>query len=360
MTEQLSDNPTDPNISPNLEELIVLLRRKQETWVDWGKACAVLQKSGYQPQKIFEETGFEPIQQNQVMVASQVYASLLQGEASERVLSHFGKRGSDILYELRVLSQGQRVEVAELVLSLQLDADEARELVKILKDSARVVNIPPEFSSQPGDLVAYHCWKTARQHQDLQARSRLIAKGLRMVQTSTARQMLERLLTDFTVTPQRQAPRLAVHRLESAEELPKILPVAGDLPLTLADWQSVPLLTTIGPFALVKSAGPSAWVAVPGWQVILQMQDPVVVISKSDQLPVALQGEKEEVLIIVERSHRQWDTEHYFLVEKSGQLVLEWFEEKPDLPLWGAVSLIIKPAKILDAELMKDQWQMDD
>jgi hypothetical protein len=360
MTEQISDNPTDPNISPNLEELIVLLRRKQETWVDWGKACAVLQKSGYQPQRIFEETGFEPIQQNQVMVASQVYASLLQGEASEQVLSHFGKRGSDILYELRVLSQGQRVEVAELVLSLQLDSDEARELVKILKDSARVVNIPPEFSSQPGDLVAYHCWKTAKQHQDLQARSRLIAKGLRMVQTASARQMLERLLTDFTVTPQRQAPRLAVHRLESAEELPKILPVAGYLPLTLADWQTVPLLTTIGPFALVKSAGPSAWVAVPGWQMILQMEDPVVLISKSDQVPVALQGETEEVLIIVERSHRQWDPEHYFLVEKSGHLVLEWFEEKPDLALWGAVSLIIKPAKILDAELMKDQWQMDD
>ncbi len=36
----------------------------------------IYKKIGYNPQDIFEATGFEPIQQNQVVVGAQVYSSL--------------------------------------------------------------------------------------------------------------------------------------------------------------------------------------------------------------------------------------------------------------------------------------------
>ncbi|MEQ8959030.1 MAG: hypothetical protein RLP02_14090, partial [Coleofasciculus sp. C2-GNP5-27] len=59
------------------DALIQLLRRKESNWVEWGQACQQLQSAGYSSQAVFEQTGFEPIQQNQVIVASQVYETLV-------------------------------------------------------------------------------------------------------------------------------------------------------------------------------------------------------------------------------------------------------------------------------------------
>ena len=92
------NNPTEGDTA----DLITQLRRKQGNWVSWGQACQALQKTGLSPQKIFEETGFEAIQQNQVIVAAQVYGSLVTAEAPETVQIHFAQRGSDILYELPI------------------------------------------------------------------------------------------------------------------------------------------------------------------------------------------------------------------------------------------------------------------
>ncbi|MEY3404245.1 MAG: hypothetical protein RLZZ86_3867, partial [Cyanobacteriota bacterium] len=68
--------PNSQNLEDTATELLVKLRQKQGSWVEWGQAIAYLQKNGYNPQTIFEATGFEPIQQNQVIVGSQVYASM--------------------------------------------------------------------------------------------------------------------------------------------------------------------------------------------------------------------------------------------------------------------------------------------
>ena len=90
----LPPNPQNAENQPNQElsqELLLKLRQKEGKWVEWGQACAYLQKSGYNPQYIFEYTGFEPIQQNQIIVGSQVYNSLDKGHASEEVKSHFSK-----------------------------------------------------------------------------------------------------------------------------------------------------------------------------------------------------------------------------------------------------------------------------
>ena len=89
-------------------ELIRRLRQKEGSWVEWGQACAYLQKNGYNPQEIFESTGFEPIQQNQVIVGSQVYASIEKVGVSEATSLHYFQKGSDVLYELRLLNHEER------------------------------------------------------------------------------------------------------------------------------------------------------------------------------------------------------------------------------------------------------------
>ena len=365
-TSQEFSDPQSQAVLPEgaIEELLRSLRRKEGTWFEWGQSCQTLQKAGYDPQTIFEATGFEPIQQNQIIVAAQVYATILKVGVADAVRSYFGQRGSDILYELRVLNQEERAATATLIVERNLDIEEAHEVTKAVKEFTRLGKVPEAFTNHPGDIVAYQVWRLARQKSDLQERSRLIARGLKYAHSATARQQIETLLTDFSVQPSRPAPRLPIYRLETDDNAPRILPVVGKLPLTRGDLQAVPLLDTIGPFRLVKFTGTGAWVPMPGWQVIQAAEDPVVLLCDSDRLPTPLPGNPEEVLIVVDRAQRKWDAESsidsYFIVEQAEQLQLQWFETSPESPLLGRVVLIMRPQKILDQEYSKDPWQIDE
>jgi len=360
MTATPSNSTPIPAI--DAEQLLLQLRQKQGTWVAWGQACQQLQKAGYTPQQIFEATGFEPVHQNQIIVATQVYTSIVSAPASETVIAHYAKTGSDRLYELRILTQAERVAAAELILSKQLDADQAHELAKIYKEATRSRNRPPEFSAQAGDIVAFHYWKLARQTSDLADRSRLIAQGLSFVATPPARQQLEQLLMDFTVTPARPQPLLPLYRLEAEEEMPRVVPVVGRLPLSPHDLQAVPLLDETGAFRLVTFQGEGAWVAVPGWPVVRTAEDPIALLVAPDQLPIPPEmerGNAVEWLAICDRAQRQWDPGSYFLVAQDDQLQIQWHDTDPQRPLLGRLLLVLRP-KLVAEPLAQDLWHMDE
>lgn len=356
----MTDFSPDALGSNELQDLLLRLRRKEGTWVEWGQACATLQKGGYASQKIFEETGFEPIQQNQVIVAAQVYTSMVSAGVSDEVLKHFERIGSDTLYEFRILTQPERAAAATFVLAHKLDSIDAREVAKAMKEFSRFRILPDGFTNHPGDAMAYMYWFLARQQSDLQARSRLIASGLRFAHTDTARAQVEKLLTDFTVTPKRPAPSLPVYRLESEEELPRIVPLVGKLPLSAREFIAVPMIDETGAFRIVKFSGNGAWVAIPGWQVILGAEDPVGIICDRSLLPNQPANTGEELLVVVDRAARDWDANSYFIVEQSEQLQIQWLEEETDIPLLGKVILVMRPKRILDENVTKDVWQIDE
>ncbi len=363
MTAEPPEQPKSQSTDPDSAELLRSLRRKEGIWVDWGRACQTLQKSGLSPQQIFEETGFEPMQQNQIIVASQVYASMVSSGVSDAVRSHFEQRGSDTLYEFRILAQNERAAAAKLALEKGFDSEAAREVAKAIREYSHRVSSPQGFAAFadcPGDAVAYHYWKLARQQGDLQARSRLIALGFKFVDSVSGRQQLEGLLSDFTVMRSRPAPRLPIYRMDSDEELPRILPVVGRMPLTVDDLKAVPLVEDDGPFRMVKFSATGAWVPVPGWQVVLVADDPVVLMMTNDQFPNPLPGRAEEVLVVVDRSQRQWNPDSYFIAGPDGQLQMQWFEEEPAIALLGRVILVLRPKKVLDEDYSKDLWQIEE
>ncbi|HEY9847383.1 MAG TPA: RuBisCO accumulation factor 1, partial [Candidatus Caenarcaniphilales bacterium] len=96
------------------------------------------------------------------------------------------------------------------------------------------------------------------------------------------------------------------------------------------------------------------------WQVVLKAEDPVAILGDTDRLPTSLPGKPEEVLVVVDRAQREWEAGSYFVVEPAGQLEFQWFEEAPDLPLLGRVLLVMRPKKILDEDVTKDLWQIDE
>jgi hypothetical protein len=359
MSEFAQEPPQSSDVV-DADALLQALRRKEGTWVEWGQACQKLQKSGYSPQTIFEATGFEPVQQNQVIVGAQVYGTLLSVGVSPEVQAHFAQRGSELLYELRVLTQTERAALAGLLFAKKLDVDAARDIVKAVKDYSRLPALPEGFSDQVGDAVAYHYWRLARQQTDLQARSRLIAQAFTFVESEAARRQIEKLLTDFSVVPAQQAPFWPIYRLESEESLPRIIPVVGQYPLTTADLQAVPLVEEVEPFRVVQFSGNGAWVPIPGWQVILNAEDPVAMLCNSQALPTPLPGNPEKVLLVIDRAQRQWDADSYFVCEGAEHLELRWFEQVPEHPLLGRVILVLRPKKILDERVTRDVWQIDE
>ncbi len=355
------ERPSQPDTETvDVKGLLQMLRRKESNWINWGQACQQLQKAGYSPQTIFEETGFEPIQQNQVIVASQVYTSLVNAGVSDAVRSRFDRTGSDSLYELRILTQSERAAAAEFIVARNLDSEGAREVAKAVKEFSRRSTPPEGFSNHPGDAVAYEYWKVARQQNHLQERSRLIARALMFAHSQEARQQIEKLLTEFAGGKQHQAPRLPFYRIEADEQQPCLLPVAGQLPLATADLKDVPTVNNIGPFQLVEVSLHQRLVAIPGWQVVLKAQAPVGILCNTAQLPNQSQEKREEVLVIIDRHSTEWDADSYFVVDQSGQVEIQWFPDAPDVTLLGRIILMLRPKKILDEPLSRDVWQIDD
>ena len=342
------------------------MRRKQGSWVDWGRDCRQVQRLGYTPQAIFEATGFEPTQQNQIVVGVQVYEGLQQAQITPAVLAHFQTRGSDVLYEFRVLPQGERVAAAELALAQGLGAEEAREVARALKLIAQLRSLPQGFSSHPGDAVAYQAWRLARQTHDLQERSRLIARALRFAHTEGARRQVEGLLTDFSSQPL-SSPRLPIYRLEGDDPLPRVLPVIGAMPLTKGDLQSVPWVSPEGAFGLVQFTGEGAWVALPGWPAIMGATDPLVLLWDAQQLALARgesaqTEESETILMVVDRADRDWQPDGYYLIASSPEETLEvtWFEEAPGIALLGRVLMAVRPPRIFDEVMTEELWMTDE
>ncbi len=361
MTQMSHD--TSANSQPSAEtiaELLQLLIYKQGTWVDWGNACQQLKKAGYTPQKIFEETGFQPQQQNLIIVASQVYDSLIKGQVSEAVAEYFLGPRSDVLHELRVLNQGDRVAAAEFAMEKNLDVDAAHEMVKAMKEYAALAKKPEGFSAHPGDTMAYQYWKVAREKKDLQQRSVLIAKGLKFAYSQTARQEIEKLLLDFPVVPTQKAPLLPVYRLESEDDLCQIIPVLRSLDASPQEFAAMPILEKTGDFMVVNFSGSCAFISLPGWPAILKLREPVGILCSSDQLPQPLPGKPEEILVVVDRTLREWSSQSYFLVANGEKLEINWFGSAPESPILGQIIVVLRPKKIFDENAVTEPWQMDD
>lgn len=353
-------SPESVEHNSELDALLLSLRRKEGTWVSWGHACQRLQKEGYSPQAIFEATGFEPIHQNQIIVGAQVYQTLVDVPASDPVIRYFEHRGSDCLYEFRILSPTARVEAATLTLEKKLDADDARAAAKAVKDFSLVRQPPEAFTRNPGDAVAYQCWRVARLESDLQVRSRLIARGLKFAHSDTARQAIEQLLTDFTTTQEVQTASLPVYRLESETEMPRIVPLLGQLPLPASELEPDSSVETTGAFGILASKGDRNWVALPGWQVLLKATQPIALQCQSNVLSAPLPNQAEEVLVVVDRDQREWDVNSHFLVEQDGQIIPQWFAEAPEQALLGRIILVVRPKRILDEGYTKELWQIDE
>jgi Rubisco Assembly chaperone C-terminal domain/Rubisco accumulation factor 1 alpha helical domain/Rubisco accumulation factor 1 helix turn helix domain len=348
---------TEPPTEFDPEVVLLRLRRKEGTWVEWGQDCQQLQKNGYTQQQIFEASGFEPIHQNQLMVAAQVFASMAEVGVQPATTTHFTRIGSDSLYELRILSKKDRAAVADFLVDRGFNSEIAKEVAKAAKDYADLRQLPTGFTDHPGDAVAYQYWRYASQQHDLMEKTRLVARGLLFAHSNTARQQIEKLLGSLSQT-ERANPKLPLYRLESDEELPRFLPVAGKLPLKAADVAAIPRATAVGAFSLVNTTW-QRWVGLPGWQMVVSAIDPIVVFMTNQDL-IKDADEDEELLMLVDRGVTEWNDFKYFMVDRSGELVIDYFATLPSEPIVGQLVLVLRPKRMLATGDQHDLWQIEE
>jgi hypothetical protein len=343
------------------EELLLLLRRKEGNWVDWGHACAKLQKHGHNTQTIFEATGFEPIQQNQIIVASQVFDTMTEVGVAPATQAHYSRVGSDSLYELRILTKEDRAATADFLHNRNIDSVGAREVAKAFKEFSFVNKLPEGFIHHPGDAVAYQYWRYAKQQSELAEKSRLIARGLMFAHSQSARNQIEKLLTELAPTPQRTAPSVPIYRLETDEEVPRTLPVVGSFPLDRDALTSVPPIVPVGPFGIVSGSPAGGWASLPGWQILERAIDPVCVTGRSDRLSIAMQGDPEDVLVAIDRGMTEWDELSYFAVDRDGKVAIEWLPTQDGAAILGKLLMILRPQRTIATDATVDDiWKIDD
>ncbi|BAW97527.1 hypothetical protein NIES970_24790 [[Synechococcus] sp. NIES-970] len=353
--------PTDLQLSSEeTDALFRSLLHKEGTWVEWGIGCQRLQQAGHSAQEIFEQTGFQTAQQNMIIVAAQVYQSIEKSGVAPDLLAYCRGPRSDVLYELRVLSHGQRAIAAQVCQDKGLEFDGAKELAKAMQEFARLPQIPDGFTEHPGDAVAYQAWRSAKQKKDLQSRTRLIAKGLKFAHSATARQKIEQLLSDLAASPTKAAPLLPLYRYDEDTAVPLLIPVGGTLPLGSDHLLAVAPLQQEPPFNLVTVTTETTLVPLPSWQNVLTAVDPVVIFHQTDQLPQPIPGRPEPVLLLLDRHQTTWNDNSYFAVDADGQVEIGWFAEAPIAKILGQVLLVMRPKKIFDENNLKEPWQMDD
>ena len=380
----MSDNETLPVDS---EELFTFLRQKQGTWVQWGQACLALQKLGENSLAIFENTGFEPIQQNQIVVAAQVFMGLEALPAPTDVIEHFRRRGSDILYELRVLSQQERLDTAQLAIQKNLDVLEVKEVVRAIKEAAAMSNLPAGFTRHPGDAVAYQVWRACQGRTDATQKARLIARGLQYAHSESARKVMEQLLTEMVTPQEKKAPRLPIYRYEGEDAIPRVLPVIGTLPISAAVCRNFPKQEVQTAFEIAKGVSGSdcGWVAVPGWQVVQDAQDPIMLLTDTaifqeisgQEIVSGVANQPEEVLLLIDRGRKpELSTEliseqgadklsdRYYLLEVNDHLRVQWFKDlavaqEVGNQIIGQLLLVLRPQRVMDGEAAKDLWDYE-
>lgn len=169
--------------------LVEQVREMQGRWQDRARAIQKLQgDEGLSSEDIYDATFVSYPRQTAMVVAAQVYESLVLHGASEDVLQPFDSEPRvELLYALRTLSAPQRRLAAEFVLLGGLDVTGANELAKAIKMHERTPAGREGFTSLPGDCLAFSYFRAASECTDPEVRENLVTKGLAFSASESAR-----------------------------------------------------------------------------------------------------------------------------------------------------------------------------
>uniref|UniRef100_A0A0D3HE66 Rubisco accumulation factor 1 C-terminal domain-containing protein n=1 Tax=Oryza barthii TaxID=65489 RepID=A0A0D3HE66_9ORYZ len=121
----------------DLGQRLAVLRDRLGLWHEYAPLISALSREGFTPSSIEEATGISGVEQNRVVVATQVRDSLVADEGGfpAELLRYFDSYGGpELLYELRFLNARQRADAARHAIDRRLEPRGVRELARSMKD----------------------------------------------------------------------------------------------------------------------------------------------------------------------------------------------------------------------------------
>ncbi|MCO5614396.1 hypothetical protein L7F22_068676 [Adiantum nelumboides] len=329
-----------PPVIPALENITIdeqlqILRERRGLWFDYAIHVPSLIRAGFTPPMIDEATGVTGVEQNKIVVASQVRDSLKASGMEPEALSFYDIGGADLLYELRILSSDQRKSAALYALGRKMDVNEYHDLARAMKDHERRRQEEGwgSFTFCPGDCLAYSCYRLSKEVKDDAEVERILQKGLEYVETEKARAKLKAYLEkgeEGLEDEHSQASRFEVIRLSSSEagtpSIPYVLPVVEP---TTQEFEAAPAVSRKGPFTIQHAdTAWKTWVSLPAWGPLMTAAVPVAIsYTNAAILPWKQKSRKEleEPIVMVADKHvKDTKEDAYYVVDAGdGKLALQ-------------------------------------
>ncbi|NP_001140763.1 rubisco accumulation factor 1, chloroplastic [Zea mays] len=382
-------SPLPPSLrNLDLSERLQILRDRMGLWHEYAPLISSLSRDGFNPSSIQEATGISGVEQNCLVVASQVRDSLLDDRAAAfppDLLPYFDSLGGpEVLYELRFLNARQRADAARHAIGYRLEPKGVRELARAMKGFPRWRGEEgwEAFSKDsPADCLAFARFRQSREAIDVQDRVAELERALQVVETESGRARVELELErarrkaageeevdeegeeDDAAASLR--PGVTVVRLrygEVAEATTVILlPVVRETD-GVAAMESAPrrAKTDVGLGVVEVDRAWARWAVVPGWGPVAEAADDAVVVELADgrRLPWRMSDE-EPVLVIANRSKKEVVEEGVYVLEREGRLVVERGKKLAEQGIAAAaaeVVIVVRPPKDEDDMVSDEEW----
>ncbi|CAL4942119.1 unnamed protein product [Urochloa decumbens] len=380
--------PTSPLPSKyrtlDLTQRLEVLRDRLGQWHEYAPLISALSRDGFTPSSIEEATGISGVEQNCLVVASQVRDSLLSESAAfpPDLIPYFDSiGGADLLYELRFLNARQRADAARHAIDYRLEPRGVRELARSMKDFPRRRGVDEGWEAfdraSPGDCLAFARFRQSRERIDVAERVADLERALQVVETEPARARVELELErarrkaageeveegEDAATAAR--PPVNVVRLQYGEVAEAttvlLLPVVRETD-GVAAMESAPRRTKsdvdLGIVEVDKAW--ARWAVVPGWGPVAAAAEEAVVIELADgrRLPWRT-AEEEPVLVIANRGQKEVAEQGIYVLEKEGRLVVERGKKLAEQGITAAaaeVLIVVRPPRDEDDMISDEEW----
>ncbi|ERM94903.1 rubisco accumulation factor 1.1, chloroplastic [Amborella trichopoda] len=358
----------------DLESQLSILRDRLGRWFEYAPLISSLYRQGFSPSSLEESTGITGVEQNQLLVSSQVRSSIENALDPETLVFFDSPSSAPLLYELRLLSNTQRVAAAKYAMVNNLEIDGARELARAIKDfERRPASVRAGFTSSPGDCLAFSLFRQSAEVRIDSERSALLERALTLAETEEARKRIDETITSSPTEDEQKETtiRVPVVRMRTGEvaeaESIALMPVCEALVKeveTAPAWREEK-----GEFGVVRAdVGWNRWVALPGWEPVAAASARVVAVAFIDAraLPWKVKRwyKEEPVLVIVDREMREVEGEDglYMVEREEGGVVVERgsvvSERGGNVRILGSVVMVVRPPKEnVENQLQDEDWE---
>lgn len=299
-------------------------------------------------------------------------------------LAFFDLGGSELLYEIRLLSASQRAAAARYIVDNKLDGRGSQDLARAMKDFPRRKGDRGWYNFNyvlPGDCLAFVYYRQALEHQNPEQRKLALGKAF---ETAISEAAKKRIMEDMEGEGEGEGRqegvvvgvKVPVVRMQFGEVAEAtsvvVLPVCRaeeeDREVLDAPWEC----GTQGEFGIVAAEkGWRRWVVLPGWEPVAGLKKGGVVVEFADarSLPWKVNRwyKEEAILVVADRGRKEVGADDglYLMMisnnEDGGGLKVERgsaLKEKGVKESLGTVLLVVRPPREEnDNQLADEDWE---